>query len=81
MASLADIKSRPIRDDEQALAFKVFRDTLPIDRIRVTNLFGGDGRAFCTLHTPDRSIILGLGEDSFNGTNRDGSQTRRSSTN
>jgi hypothetical protein len=32
IASLADIKSRPMRDDERALAFEVCRDTLPIAR-------------------------------------------------
>lgn len=70
IASLADIKSRPMRDEERRLAFKVFKDTLPIDRIRVTNLINSDGTSFCTLHTPDQSIILGLGEDGFNFVNR-----------
>ena len=71
IASLADIKSRPMRAEERQLAFKVFRGTLPIERIRVTNLSSSNDDEFCTLHTPDRSIILGLGEDGFNFVNRD----------
>lgn len=70
IASLSDVKSRPMRDNEKQLAFTVFRDTLPIDRIRITNLSHSDGRAFTTVNTADRSILLCLGEDAFNGVNR-----------
>jgi hypothetical protein len=38
-ALLTDIQFRPMRDDEIALASRVFRDTLPVDRILLTNLY------------------------------------------
>jgi hypothetical protein len=38
-ALLTDIQFRPMNEGEIALAFKVFKGTLPIDRILITNLY------------------------------------------
>ncbi|WP_133254764.1 hypothetical protein [Mesorhizobium delmotii] len=55
----AQLKTRRLRPSEIAEAAKVFGDTLPIDRILVTNLSRGD-HAFCIPHI-DGSILMGLG--------------------
>lgn len=64
VARIEDVKSRPMHPSEIEEARKVFGDTLPIDRIRVTNLSKGAGpdeRNFCELYTIDKTIILGMG--------------------
>ncbi|HEU5320430.1 MAG TPA: hypothetical protein VFX28_06490, partial [Methylomirabilota bacterium] len=38
VAAIGDVKSRPMHESEKADARRVFGDTLPFDRIRVTNL-------------------------------------------
>jgi len=64
----AQIKTRRLRESEIAEAAKVFGDTLPIDRILVTNLSRGH-RAFCIPHV-DGSILMGLGGVSHEGIDR-----------
>jgi hypothetical protein len=56
----AQLHSRPLRQSEKEFAAQVFGDTLPTDRIRVTNLSRGD-RKFCVPHV-DGTILLGMGE-------------------
>jgi hypothetical protein len=66
IAAATDVKSRRMHDDEIAFARRIFGDTLPIDRIRVTNLLkreGGGDIAFAMFNTVDRTIVLGMGPD------------------
>jgi hypothetical protein len=70
VAAADDVKSRPMHLSEIEEAKKVFGETLPIDRIRVTNLLkhghlglGGDPRAFCSYNPIDETIILGMGDN------------------
>jgi hypothetical protein len=64
IAAADDVQSRPMHASEIADARRVFGDTLPVDRIRVTNLLkrGGLDKAFCELNTIDQTILLGVGE-------------------
>jgi hypothetical protein len=59
IAAGAQLKTRRLRDSEKEFAATVFGDTLPIDRILVTNLSRGT-KQFC-IPNIDGSIILGLG--------------------
>ena len=56
----SEIKHRSLQDEEKALAALVFGDTLPTDRIVLTNLPGLGGRAF-TIPSFDNSILINLG--------------------
>ena len=68
VAQAADIKTRRMHPAEIAEAVKVFGDTLPIDRIRVSNLTKralnpfGESRPFCTANPADNTILIGMGE-------------------
>lgn len=66
VAKAEDVRSRRMHQSEVDEAKKIFGDTLPIDRIRVTNLlkYGGPGgvtKAFCEFNPIDETIILGMG--------------------
>lgn len=68
-ALLADIRSRPLNEPEIALARTVFRDTLPIDRIKVTDLYnpssnekGFVAREF-VMPGIDGSILVNMGKN------------------
>ncbi len=67
-AAAAQIKSRSLRGDEIKLAKQIFGETLPLDRILVTNLSRGE-RAFCSPNL-DGSIVIGLGGESDGGVDR-----------
>jgi hypothetical protein len=58
IAAGAQLKTRRLRESEIAEAANVFGNTLPIDRILLTNLARGD-RAFCVPHI-DGSILIGM---------------------
>jgi hypothetical protein len=62
----ASLSHRRMKDDEKALAALVFGDTLPTDRIVLTNLSGLGGRGF-TIPSFDNSILVNLG-DAFENT-------------
>jgi hypothetical protein len=67
IAAATDVKSRRMRASEIAEAAKVFGDTLPIDRIRVTNLqkraSGASPAADITMvNAIDNTIIIGMGD-------------------
>ena len=69
-AVLTDIQFRPMNDEEIALAFKVFRGTLPIERILLTNLYnptnkssGFLAREFTTPGIADGKILVNLGKN------------------
>lgn len=59
-AGEALIRNRPACADERAFARAVFGDTLPFDRIRLTNLSGFGTRAFVCPNS-DGQILLNLG--------------------
>ena len=68
-ALLADIRSRSLNEAEMALARTVFRDTLPFDRIRITDLYspshnekGFVAREFVVLGI-DGSILVNMGKN------------------
>jgi hypothetical protein len=67
---LTDIKIRRMNDAETALAFQVFKDTLPIDRILVTNLYnptntasGFLAREFTMPGIADGKILVNMGKN------------------
>ncbi len=69
-ALLTDIQFRAMHDDEIALAFEVFRDTLPIDRILLTNLYnptntpaGFLAREFTMPGIADSKILVNMGKN------------------
>ncbi len=68
-ALLADIRSRPLNDGEIALARTVFGDTLPIDRIIVTDLYnpGSNANGFVArefvMPGIDGSILVNMGKN------------------
>jgi hypothetical protein len=65
-ALLANIRHRPMNDREITLAQKVFKDQLPLDRIRLTDLFrpgdNGIDREF-VLPGIDGSILVNMGKN------------------
>jgi hypothetical protein len=68
-ALLTDVRFRRMNDDEIALARKVFTDKLPIDRIRITDLYqpgqnahGPVAREFCVPGI-DGSILVNMGKN------------------
>ncbi|MER7457754.1 hypothetical protein [Micromonospora sp. NPDC126480] len=63
VAAASQVKARPLRESERILATRVFGDTLPFDRILITN-FDRDGRAFC-VPSLDGSILVCLGSDRY----------------
>lgn len=72
------VKQRHLRDSEKAFLKTVFGDTLPMDRILLTNLLGLNGRAFTT-PAPGGAILVNLGEGyddpvAYNGTGRENTQ-------
>lgn len=74
IALLTDIQFRPMNDEEIALASKVFRGTLPVNRIIITNLYtptntprGFLAREFTTPGIADGKILVNMGRN-FNGT-------------
>jgi hypothetical protein len=54
------VKHRPLSDSETRLARQVFGDTLPLDRIIVTNLSGDSDRPF-TVPNIDGDILMNMG--------------------
>lgn len=67
---LTDIKIRRMNDAETALAFKVFKGTLPVDRILVTNLHnptnterGFLAREFTIPGIADGKILVNMGKN------------------
>jgi hypothetical protein len=69
-ALLTDIQFRPMNDDEIALAFKVFRGTLPIERILLTNLYNPTNtdagfleREFTMPGIADGKILVNMGKN------------------
>jgi hypothetical protein len=69
-ALLTDIQFRAMHDDEIALAFEVFKGTLPIDRILLTNLYnptqkdtGFLAREFTVPGIADGKILVNLGKN------------------
>jgi len=69
-ALLTDIQFRAMNDEEIALAFKVFKGTLPIDRILVTNLYnptntpaGFLAREFTIPGIADGKILVNMGKN------------------
>jgi hypothetical protein len=61
IATPALIKQQALSDDERAFAEKVFKGTLPYDRILKTNLIGPTGHAFTT-PGPGEVIFINLGD-------------------
>jgi hypothetical protein len=58
----AQVRSRPMWESEEAVAATVFRDKLPIDRIRITDVFSPlNGRRFC-VPSLDGLILIGMGD-------------------
>ncbi|WP_067816116.1 hypothetical protein [Actinomadura kijaniata] len=55
------VKHRGLNSAEKAAAHELFRDTLPWDRIRLTNL-SGRNNAMLTIPSYDGSILLNLGD-------------------
>jgi hypothetical protein len=81
-ALLTDIQFRPMNEGEIALASKVFEDTLPIDRILITNLYrptnteaGFLAREFTVPGIADGKILVNMG-DNFGHTLEPDVQTR-----
>lgn len=69
-ALLTDIQFRPMNKGEIALAFQVFKGTLPIDRILITNLFnpthteaGFLAREFTMPGIGDGKILVNMGDN------------------
>jgi hypothetical protein len=69
-ALLTDIQFRAMHDDEIALAFEVFKGTLPIDRILLTNLYnptntpaGFLAREFTVPGVADGKILVNMGKN------------------
>ena len=69
-ALLTDIQFRAMHDDEIALAFEVFKDTLPIERILLTNLYnptdtanGFLAREFTMPGIADGKILVNMGKN------------------
>jgi hypothetical protein len=69
-ALLTDIQFRAMNDEEIALAFEVFRGTLPIDRILLTNLYnptntnaGFLAREFTMPGIIDGKILVNMGKN------------------
>jgi hypothetical protein len=69
-ALLTDIQFRAMNDEEIALAFKVFKGTLPIDRILLTNLYnptntsaGFLAREFTIPGIADGKILVNMGKN------------------
>lgn len=60
IATANEVKARPLRESELALARKVFSDTIPFDRILITNFDRGGKRAFCA-PSLDGSILICMG--------------------
>ncbi|MDQ0948615.1 hypothetical protein QFZ24_002538 [Streptomyces phaeochromogenes] len=60
LAGEALVDNRRLRPAERALAESVFKNTLPWDRIVLTNLSGQDGQAFVT-PSDDGTILVNLG--------------------
>jgi hypothetical protein len=60
LAAGTQLESRSLRDAEKQFAATVFGNTLPVSRIRVTNLSRGN-RKFCIPHG-DGTILVCLGE-------------------
>ncbi len=60
IAALVEVDARQLRPSEKREAERVFGDTLPVDRILITN-FDRGGRAFCMPHV-DGSILVCLGD-------------------
>jgi hypothetical protein len=59
VAALSDIKHRAMTKEERAFASKVFMDKIPFDRITLTNMSHGGGRAY-TIPSIDGSILVNL---------------------
>ena len=57
LVSAALFKRRPLSQDEIAVARTVFADTIPYDKVWVTNLEGPDGRWLTTLGIDGTSFI------------------------
>ncbi|MER5309145.1 hypothetical protein ABT034_15300 [Streptomyces sp. NPDC002773] len=55
------VRHRRLRPTEKASALECFEDTLPWDRIRLTNLSGQENQAFVTPST-DGTILVNLGD-------------------
>ena len=56
------ISIRPLREDEIAIGKSVFGDTVPFDKVMVTNLTGVGGRAF-TIPGTDGMTYINVGSD------------------
>ena len=60
VAAASEVKARPLRESEKALANRIFGDTLPYGRILITN-FDNGGRAF-VMPNLDGSILVCMGD-------------------
>ena len=60
----AAVKRRPLRASEMALAREVFHDTLPLERIVLTNLSADKGQEF-TAPNIDGGILVNMGPEGF----------------
>jgi hypothetical protein len=58
------IKNRAMTEEEKAFAANVFGDTLPTDRIVLTNLLGLENSPF-TVPAVDGKILLNLGDEAY----------------
>jgi hypothetical protein len=77
VATAALIKQRHLTDPEKVFVDRVFRGTLPVDRILLTNLVGLGDRPF-TAPGPGGTILVNLGEgyaDPINYTGNGGTAT------
>ncbi|MBL0158945.1 MAG: hypothetical protein IPP47_17825 [Bryobacterales bacterium] len=70
VALLAGVQFRPMNDAEIALAFQVFKGTLPVERILITNLYnptntdnGFLAREFTMPGIADGKILVNMGEN------------------
>jgi hypothetical protein len=66
LVTAALFERRDLRIEEIDEAKRVFGDTVPYDKIVVSNLEGLGGRAFAVPNIDGNSVILGLGSDMFN---------------
>ena len=63
-AAAALIRHRPMDQAERDLALRVYGDTLPLDRVVLTNLSGLDGAAF-VMPTIGGDILINLGTAAY----------------
>jgi len=68
----AMVRQRRLSDEEFAVVDRVYRGTLPRERIVLTNLLGASGRPF-TVPAPGNAILVNLGDGFENPTSYTGS--------